>query len=808
MPNFSGLFSAVVDQRNCYSLICAGAKETPLVVSKTVEKRFSRKTLLLSSAIAGLFMQPTASLAGLEYVTHWDHYDTSGANALFNGPSDVAFLKSNGNMAIVDSNAGVTQGGEVVIQQTDGTFVTKVAALNDQGPVRAATDPNSGDVYIGTYYESTVRRFTEAGGALTLADTWTGCTANGGFGPYTWGKTFGVAVDSTGALYVSDYDNLRIIKMNSAGQCLAAPLTTYTKNGTPGQVFLNLTGLAVDSADNLWAADYGKKVIVKYDSAGTWQTTLTGFTNCGTTTAFGSPKDIDIDPATNNLFVTDTTYGIIKLDSSGNFLTKTIKYNTNTSLSVAFGSGYSSGFIYATDYGHSAVVKYSDPNRKVSVTASANGTVAADVGGNIAGTTGGNTCVDQFVDNTSVVLTATPSGGYGVTWGGADGSGCSGTTCTLSNIGADKVVSATFFSLTPSVASSDPAGSPAASDTSMSFTVVFSEAVSGVDASDFTLTATGTAAGTIGTPTTADNITWTVPITGISGAGNLRLDLNSSGTDIAATAAGNTAIGGGFTGGSTHSANVPPVVNAVCGTVAATSFQPTNGLCSFGTLNAAGVVIGASSWTWACDGSGGGTSTTANACSASFGLTAPNSGGAAAQLTGGTWVFSASGTAANQTAGFIATTGHVKSPPSLPPGYTFPHGLFDFVLEGGVNGSTATITITYPTAIPANSVYWKYGPSPAGYNCSGAACETAHWYQMPPAQAVIAGNTITLSITDGGVGDDDLAENGTIVDQGGPGVPVAATSIPTLSEWGMIILSSLMAMFGYVQMRQRKGPVT
>ena len=246
-------------------------------------------------------------------------------------------------------------------------------------------------------------------------------------------------------------------------------------------------------------------------------------------------------------------------------------------------------------------------------------------------------------------------------------------------------------------------------------------------------------------------------------------------------------------------------VNGVCGTVSATSFKPTTGLCTTGTLNAAGVIKGASSWTWACDGSGGGNSTAANACSAAFGQTAPNSGGAAAQLSGGTWAFAASGTAANQTAGFIPTTGHVKSPPSLPPGFTFPHGLFDFVLDGGGAGTTATITISYPAAIPAGSVYWKYGPSPAGYNCSGAACATAHWYQMPPAQAVIAGNTITLTITDGGVGDDDLTANGTIVDQGGPGVPGGATGIPTLSEWGLIFLSSLMAMFGLWQTRRREG---
>jgi hypothetical protein len=126
-------------------------------------------------------------------------------------------------------------------------------------------------------------------------------------------------------------------------------------------------------------------------------------------------------------------------------------------------------------------------------------------------------------------------------------------------------------------------------------------------------------------------------------------------------------------------------------------------------------------------------------------------------------------------------------------------------LNGGGNGTAATITITYPTPLPAGSVYWKYGPSPAGYNCSGAACALPHWYQMPPAQAVFSGNTVTLTISDGGVGDDDFAlgPNGIIVDQGGPGVP-AVTGIPTLSQWGMVLLSGLLALGSLVSLRRKR----
>lgn len=247
-------------------------------------------------------------------------------------------------------------------------------------------------------------------------------------------------------------------------------------------------------------------------------------------------------------------------------------------------------------------------------------------------------------------------------------------------------------------------------------------------------------------------------------------------------------------------------VNGTCAVLPSTSFKPTAGLCSAGTLAPAGVLRVAGQWAWACEGANGGSSTAANACTTEFGVTGNNSGSASVDLSSvGGWVFAPSGTAANQTSGFISTTGHPKSPPNLPPSYSFPHALFDFVLTGGAGA--ATITITYPTAIPANAVYWKYGPSPAGYNCSGAACALPHWYQMPSAQAVIAGNTITLTIHDGGVGDDDLAVNGVIVDQGGPGVALAggagATAIPTMSEWAMLAMAALLSLFGFWHLRQR-----
>lgn len=241
---------------------------------------------------------------------------------------------------------------------------------------------------------------------------------------------------------------------------------------------------------------------------------------------------------------------------------------------------------------------------------------------------------------------------------------------------------------------------------------------------------------------------------------------------------------GPYSGSRTFSGSVlAPVINGACASVAPTPFAPTSGLCTRGTAPMS--ATDGSPWTWSCTGSGGGTTAS---CSAPNASTATGSGAVRAAIGGGTWEVD------KASSGFVATS----TVPSPPPGYAFPHGLLKLNLNSGGSGSTANVVITYPTALPSGTVYWKYGRTSAN--------PTPHWY--PFAGAAIAGNTITLSLTDGGAGDDDLSANGVITDPGGPGAPNgmgSATGIPTVSEWGMILMSSLLAVAGLVRIRRRKG---
>jgi hypothetical protein len=176
---------------------------------------------------------------------------------------------------------------------------------------------------------------------------------------------------------------------------------------------------------------------------------------------------------------------------------------------------------------------------------------------------------------------------------------------------------------------------------------------------------------------------------------------------------------------------------------------------------------------------------TANPITTYTGPSATGTGSITASFTGG-------GPACTYaTSQFIPLTGHAQSPPAGTAPVVFPHGLFDFILGGCTPGATITMTIIYPAMLPAGTQYYKYGPTPSN--------PTPHWYVLP---ATFVGNTVSFSITDGGLGDDDLAANGTIVDQGGPGAPGAARQVPTLSPWALLLLGSLLLLAG---MRRRLG---
>jgi Ca2+-binding RTX toxin-like protein len=121
----------------------------------------------------------------------------------------------------------------------------------------------------------------------------------------------------------------------------------------------------------------------------------------------------------------------------------------------------------------------------------------------------------------------------------------------------------------PDIQSIAPVGGPATAATSVVETVTFSESVTGVDVSDFTVSGAGTASGQVAS-VTGSGATYTVTIDTVAGEGAIHLDLNGAATGIADTA-GN-AIASGLTGTSVTIDHVAPtVVDIVPSTVGPTS---------------------------------------------------------------------------------------------------------------------------------------------------------------------------------------------------------------------------------------------
>jgi sugar lactone lactonase YvrE len=137
----------------------------------------------------------------------------------------------------------------------------------------------------------------------------------------------GVAVDSTGNLYVADTDNHTIRKISSAGvvSTLAGQpgILGYGDGAGTNALFNFPNGVAVDQAGNLYVADSGNDVIRKITPTGV-VSTLAGMAaspgsvdDVGTNAQFNFPTGVAVD-ALGNVYVADNgNHTIRKIDPSG-----------------------------------------------------------------------------------------------------------------------------------------------------------------------------------------------------------------------------------------------------------------------------------------------------------------------------------------------------------------------------------------------------------------------------------------------------------------------------------------------------------
>ena len=109
-----------------------------------------------------------------------------------------------------------------------------------------------------------------------MVTTWAGSGAStpftdGAFAGATFKNPYGLAVDSTGTVYVADTSNNRIRKISPAGvvSTLAGTGASGSVDGTAGTARLNYpTGVAVDRSGTVYVADLSNHLIRVISPAG------------------------------------------------------------------------------------------------------------------------------------------------------------------------------------------------------------------------------------------------------------------------------------------------------------------------------------------------------------------------------------------------------------------------------------------------------------------------------------------------------------------------------------------------------------
>jgi len=180
----------------------------------------------------------------------------------------------------------------------------------------------AGNVYVADSENHTIRKVSPAGVVTTLAGLagYFG-TADGTGSAAQFRRPLGVAVDSTGTVYVADTGNDTIRKVSPAGVVTTLAGLAFwsgSVDGTGSAARFNYpVGVAVDSAGNVYVADSGNATIRKVSPAGV-VTTLAGLAQSpgsadgiGSAARFGGPGSVAVDSA-GNLFVADTGNGTIR----------------------------------------------------------------------------------------------------------------------------------------------------------------------------------------------------------------------------------------------------------------------------------------------------------------------------------------------------------------------------------------------------------------------------------------------------------------------------------------------------------------
>ena len=206
------------------------------------------------------------------------------------------------SIASADGSVVSTLAGSGVPGFADGPGAT----AQFRNPVGVAVDA-AGNVYVADHSNSRIRKVSPAGVVSTLAGSGLYGFSDGPGATAQFGGPTGVAVDAAGNVYVADLGNQRIRKVSPAGvvSTLAGSGVSGFADGPGATAQFNLPlGVAVDSAGNVYVADGINQRIRKVSPAGVVSTLagsgVFGFADGpGATAQFWGPTGVAVDSAGN-----------------------------------------------------------------------------------------------------------------------------------------------------------------------------------------------------------------------------------------------------------------------------------------------------------------------------------------------------------------------------------------------------------------------------------------------------------------------------------------------------------------------------
>ena len=294
------------------------------------------------------------------FITEWGSYGSGDGQ--FQDPRSVAV---GGNHVYVAD----PRNNRIQVFTLDGTFVAKWDRSGSgdgefDGPIGVAVDGN-GNVYVCDSFNHRVQKFTSQG--KFLAKWGSMGSGDGQFGDDPPSDEHGpraIAVAPDGSIYVTDPANFRIQKFTAEG----AFLTKWGQKCSEAEMLDGTLcgpyGIAVDSSNNVYITEYPNHRVQKFTAAGRF---ITKWGKCcpgREDGLFYLPQGIAID-ASGTVFVGDAAAQLQKFTSDGRFLTGWHSWGSGKGQfsgpwAVAIGP---TGDVYVGDYFNQRVQRFSADGR-------------------------------------------------------------------------------------------------------------------------------------------------------------------------------------------------------------------------------------------------------------------------------------------------------------------------------------------------------------------------------------------------------------------------------------------------------------